>query len=374
MIKLYLFLIFAFSIFLLGITVGHYEIFSFELIQNLKFLLLGNLETVQNDIIIYEDNIDSLILVNSENDVIKKKEALVNFIWNDQVPFSSIISIDNNIIDKRYQDLSNLKSIHKFNISMEYGINSIAYLFLPENSNNKLIIYHQGHDGDFIIGKENIDFFLDEDYAVLAFSMPLLGMNDQPIIDLERFGKIKFTSHNQFKFLESSEFSPIKFFVEPIGVSLNYLDENFNFDSYYMVGISGGGWTTVLFSAIDDRITQSYSVAGSVPMFMRSDSKNIGDYEQIVPELYRIANYLELYILSSFGDERKHVQIFNKNDPCCFSGNVSGLYDYKINEKLIELDSGNFFLYIDDTHKEHKISEYSRTLILQHMDNLNLND
>ena len=374
MIKLYLFLIFAFSIFLLGITVGHYEIFSFELIQNLKFLLLGNLETVQNDIIIYEDNIDSLILVNSENDVIKKKEALVNFIWNDQVPFSSIISIDNNIIDKRYQDLSNLKSIHKFNISMEYGINSIAYLFLPENSNNKLIIYHQGHDGDFIIGKENIDFFLDEDYAVLAFSMPLLGMNDQPIIDLERFGKIKFTSHNQFKFLESSEFSPIKFFVEPIGVSLNYLDKNFNFDSYYMVGISGGGWTTVLFSAIDDRITQSYSVAGSVPMFMRSDSKNIGDYEQIVPELYRIANYLELYILSSFGDERKHVQIFNKNDPCCFSGNVSGLYDYKINEKLIELDSGNFFLYIDDTHKEHKISEYSRTLILQHMNNLNLND
>ena len=372
MIKLYLFLIFAFSIFLLGITVGHYEIFSFELIQNLKFLLLGNLETVQNDIIIYEDNIDSLILVNSENDVIKKKEALVNFIWNDQVPHSSIISIDNNIIDKRYQDLSNLKSIHKFNISMEYGINSIAYLFLPENSNNKLIIYHQGHDGDFIIGKENIDFFLNKNYAVLAFSMPLLGMNDQPIIDLERFGKIKFTSHNQFKFLESSEFSPIKFFVEPIGVSLNYLDENFNFDSYYMVGISGGGWTTVLFSAIDDRITQSYSVAGSVPMFMRSDSKNIGDYEQIVPELYRIANYLELYILSSFGDERKHVQIFNKNDPCCFSGNVSGLYDYKINEKLIELDRGSFFLYIDDTHNEHKISEYSRSLILQHMDNPNL--
>ena len=372
MIKFYLFLILAFCIFLLGITVGHYEIFPFELIQNFKLLLLGNFETAQNDIIIYEDIIDSLILINSENDIIKKKEALVNFIWNDQVPYSSIISIDQNIMDKQYQDLSNLKSIHKFNISMEYGINSIAYLFLPENSNNKLIIYHQGHDGDFIIGKENIDFFLDEDYAVLAFSMPLLGMNDQPIIDLERFGKIKFTSHNQFKFLESSEFSPIKFFVEPIGVSLNYLDENFNFDSYYMVGISGGGWTTVLFSAIDDRITQSYSVAGSVPMFMRSDSKNIGDYEQIVPELYRIANYLELYILSSFGDERKHVQIFNKNDPCCFSGNVSGLYDYKINEKLIELDRGSFFLYIDDTHNEHKISEYSRSLILQHMDNPNL--
>ena len=60
---------------------------------------------------------------------------------------------------------------------------------------------------------------------------------------------------------------------------------NFDFNSYHMLGLSGGGWTTVLFSAIDERTSQSYSVAGSFPMFMRSDSKNIGDYEQITPEL-----------------------------------------------------------------------------------------
>ena len=136
-----------------------------------------------------------------------------------------------------------------------------------------------------------------------------------------------------------------------------------------MMGISGGGWTTVLFSAIDDRISQSYSIAGTYPIFMRSDSKNIGDYEQIIPELYRITNYLELYILSSYGDDRIHVQIFNNNDPCCFSGNISGIYDHKINERLIKLDKGNFFLYIDDTHNEHKISEYSRILISEYMNN-----
>ena len=99
-------------------------------------------------------------------------------------------------------------------------------------------------------------------------------------------------------------------------------------------------------------------------MFMRSDSKNIGDYEQTLPELYQIANYLELYILSSYGNDRIHVQIFNKNDPCCFSGNVSGLYDNKINEKLIKLDNGDFFLYVDDTHNKHKISENSLKIIL----------
>ena len=41
--------------------------------------------------------------------------------------------------------------------------------------------------------------------------------------------------------------------------------ENYNFESYYMVGISGGGWTTTLSAAIDDRISKSYSVAGTSP-------------------------------------------------------------------------------------------------------------
>ena len=369
MIKFYLFIIFAFSIFFYGIAVGHYEIFPFDLIQNSKSLVLNNFEKEQNDILIYEENIDSLILINSENDIIKKKEALRNFIWNDHVPYSSTILIDENIIDERYQNISNLKSIYRLDISMEYDVHSIAYLFLPENSNDKLIIYHQGHGGDFILGKDTIDFFLDKDYTVLAFSMPLLGMNNQPIIDLDHFGKIKFTNHKHLHFLESSEFSPVKFFIEPIGVSLNYLDDNFDFNSYYMMGISGGGWTTVLFSAIDDRISQSYSIAGTYPIFMRSDSKNIGDYEQTISELYAITNYLELYVLNSYGDNRIHVQIFNINDPCCFSGNISGIYDDKINQRLIKLDKGNFFLYIDDTHNEHKISEYSRNLILKHMNN-----
>ena len=150
-------------------------------------------------------------------------------------------------------------------------------------------------------------------------SMPLLGMNNNPIIDLDNFGKIKFTNHKQLHFLESSTFSPIKFFIEPIGVSLNYLDEYFDFDSYYMLGISGGGWTTVLFSAIDDRISQSYSVAGTYPIFMRSDSKNIGDYEQIIPELYRITNYLEelcshFHSFWNMGKDKSNLRIIDENE------------------------------------------------------------
>ena len=275
--KISIFIFFVGVVFLLGITVSHYEIFPYELAKNFKSILSNDSEYRQDNIAIYEDDIDSLITINSENDILTKRKNLVNFIWKNELPYSSPISISENIGDDRYQDLLNLKSIHKLTINMEYEVNSTAYLFLSKNSNDKLLIYHQGHAGDFVLGKESINFFLNNGYSVLAFSMPLLGMNNQPIVDLEDFGKIKFSTHKHLRFLESSTFSPIKFFVEPIGVSLNYLEENFDFDSYYMMGISGGGWTTVLFSAIDDRILQSYSVAGTFPMFMRSDSKNIGD-------------------------------------------------------------------------------------------------
>ncbi len=358
MIKFYLFLIFSCSIFLSGIAVGYYEIFPVDSIKELKYLLQNNFEKEQNNISIHEDDIYSLITINSKNDIIDKRKNLINFIWKNTIPYSSSLFIDKNIQDDRYQNISNLKSIDKLNMEMNYGINSIGFLFLPENSNNELVIYHQGHGGDFIVGKNNIHFLIKEGYSVLALSMPLLGMNTQPIIDLNNFGKIKFTNHNQLKLLESSNFSPIKFFVEPIGVSLNYLEKNYNFNSYNMIGISGGGWTTILFSAIDDRISQSFSVAGSFPMFMRSDSKNIGDYEQIIPELYSIANYLELYVMGSFGSERKLILIYNEFDPCCFSGNAYEQFPFKdvVENKIKKIGPGNFDVIIDEEQNKHVIS------------------
>ena len=358
MIKFYVFLIFSCSLFFYGIAAGHYEIFPFDFIQSSKSLILNNSEKDQNNILIYENDIDSLISINSENDVLDKRKNLINFIWKDTVPYSSSISIEKNIKDDRYQNLSNLKSIDKLNIEMNYKVNSISYLFLANNSNNNLVIYHQGHAGDFISGKDTIAFLINEGYSVLALSMPLLGMNNNPIIDLDNFGKIKFTNHRHFHLLESSDFSPVKFFVEPIGVSLNYLDENLNFNSYHMLGISGGGWTTVLFSAIDDRISQNYSIAGSFPIFMRSDSKDIGDYEQMIPELYSIANYLELYIMGSFGNEKKLTLIYNEFDPCCFSGTKYEQSPFAniLKTKIANIGVGQFDIIIDREQNKHIIS------------------
>ncbi len=318
----------------------------------------------------YETDVNSLIHVRNQTDVTNKRTSLIEYIWKDSdFPTFMPSSIETNIHDSNFSNMDNLKQIDKITVNMEHGVNSIAYLFTPEKSNGRLVIYHQGHDGGFVNGKKTIEFFLKNDYSVLAFSMPLLGMNNQPVVEIPNLGKIKLESHNHFYLLDSTQFSSIKYFVEPIAVSLNYVDENFDFDSYYMIGISGGGWTTTLYSAIDPRITQSYSVAGSLPTYLRSSPDDLGDYEQILPPLYQNANYLDLYILDSYGNNRKHIQIFNKYDPCCFAGDSFTTYENEIKNILSKLGIGTFAVYLDDTHKEHKISEHALNLIINNMNN-----
>ena len=312
----------------------------------------------------------SKIEINAKEDLTYKRTSLIKYIWKDQMPTKLPISITENFVDDNFSDLENLKQLDKITIEMEHGVNSIAYFFIPHEQNNKLIIYHQGHDGDFLLGKNTIQFFLKNGYSIVAFSMPLKGMNSQPVIETSDFGPIKFVSHKQFTLLESSKFSPMKYFIEPIVLSLNFIDKNYDYDSYNMIGISGGGWTTIIYSAIDERISQSYSVAGSYPLHLRYETKNLGDYEQTNPNIYRISNYLELYTMSSSGDNRKLVQLFIYNDPCCFQAELYEKFPYSnvIQDRLEILgNEGDFSVFLDSSTNKHEISDRVLNLILDGM-------
>jgi hypothetical protein len=351
------------SVFISGFFVSTYEVFS---LSSFTSLYKDNYIETQ----ISKNDVNSLIHVTDNSSKNEIKNNFINHIWKQKNPTTSeFLLIENNIVDERYNDLENLNKIDKLTIEMEYGVNSIAYHFIPIEDNGKLIIYHQGHRGDFFEGKTTIEYFLKNNFSVVAFSMPLLGMNSQPIIEHTNFGNFKIQSHNQLEFLESEDFSPIKFFVEPIIVVMNYLDYHYNFNSYYMVGISGGGWTATIAPAIDERITQSYSVAGSYPIFLRSAPENVGDYEQHNSKLYEFANYLDLYVMASTGQDRKFIQIFNKYDPCCFSGNHFEIYEENIKKTVDTIGTGYFNIFLDDTHKEHIISKKALEIIINEMEN-----
>jgi len=365
-------LIISFAIiFFLGVYVGLYKIFPYEVLDSSKDILFEQ-KTIENNKFVNQANVYSLIKIDSKLDIDQKRDFLIEYFW-DVGSFqrvkdkSQLPEVEIKISDSSYKDFQNLKRIDRLTVEMEYGINSISYLFIPEQSNEKLILYHQGHGGDFLLGKDTIQFFLDRNFTVLAMAMPLLGMNNQPVIEIDGLGEMKLISHKKLRLLEANNFNPMKLFLDPIQINLNFLDKEYNFKRYSMIGLSGGGWTTVVYSAIDERISDSFSVGGSTPFYLRVDSRDMGDYEQTNIELYKHVNYLELYVLGAYGDGRQHVQIFNKNDSCCFSGSGYETYEFVVKDKISQLGEGNFQVFIDDTHNEHKISDFTIEQIFKNL-------
>jgi len=67
--------------------------------------------------------------------------------------------------------------------------------------------------------------------------------------------------------------------------------------------------------------------------------------------------------MSSYGNDREFVQIFNKYDTCCFAGTLYEHYEYEIKKVVSNLNNGKFSVILDDTHNEHKISGHTLKLV-----------
>jgi hypothetical protein len=178
--------------------------------------------------------------------------------------------------------------------------------------------------------------------------------------------------------------SPIKYFLEPTAISLNYLkdpkraqsDDFPRYKNFHMVGLSGGGWTTTLYAAIDPTIRCSFPVAGTIPLYLRSGG-SVGDREQFEASFYRLAGYPDLYILGAAGDHRKQVQILVRRDDCCFGeaqhdAKVTGLpyvqamreYETRVQNTLKKIGTGSFRLEIDEKAPSHMISHSTIETVL----------
>ena len=320
--------------------------------------------------IFMETNVESLIDIENLNDIAKKRSQLINFIWKsnslekNKMPEKIIKDIE----DLRFSEIKNLERIDKIIIDMEHGISSYPYLFHPIEKNNKLLIYHQGHAGDFIFGKKTISYFMNKGYTVMAFSMPLHGLNNSPSLEIDNFGVIKFDSHDKLRFLDSKDFSSMKLFFHPIMVSLNYVEQNYNFDTFDMIGLSGGAWTITLYSAMDERISKIFPVAGPLPHYItQNEPDSTWHYETNNLSLYEIANYSEIFIMSSYGEDKEHVKILNKFDSCCYSGIGYTTFEETLQEHINMLGEGRFAVYLDDTHSDHIISDFSLKLIEENL-------
>ncbi len=220
-------------------------------------------------------------------------------------------------------------------VSMQNGFSSHMAVYRPLAPNGALVIYHDGHEGYTARDATVIHRFVAEGYTVWRLDMPLIGDNRQPVVvDLPRVGPVPIWQHEQMMYLEDiTAGSPVRYFLDPVIAAVN-LAQARGFRDIFMVGLSGGGWTTTLAAALDTRIVASYPVAGSVPLAMRFDRyrKNWGDWEQVIPDLYRIASYEDLYIMGA--QQRSQMQVLNQYDICCFNEPRYALYEQVVQDVL----------------------------------------
>lgn len=267
-------------------------------------------------------------------------------------------------------DSNNIGDYYKIDVEMDYQMHSYGYFIKAANSVNRLVIFQHGHDGEALgFGTDvTLKYYLDNGFDVAVFWMPLYRENSRTAYGVPGYGDYTFTTnwpaHNDMSDkLENADGSFIRFFVEPVIVSLNYFETNYNYNDIIMTGYSGGGWTTHICAAIDSRIRLSFPTAGSLPLYLRSGpcpNGSGGDAEQTWPALYEnTASWLDIYILGGYGNGRGQIHILNQYDNCCFYGINYQTYEPYVSQRLETLGAGYYNVFLDSTHSLHQISQYA---------------
>ncbi|KGF99797.1 MULTISPECIES: hypothetical protein [Prochlorococcus] len=312
---------------------------------------------------IKEKNFDAykIIQIKNKDDLNQTRKNLRNFIFGGEDLSGLLPEVKKSITDERYKKLKNLKSIDKYAHTMEYGITSIAYKFNPIKNNKKLIIYSQGHAGDFYNGIKNITFFLEKGYTIIAVSLPLKGLNSKPLVESKNNGELMLDELWKLKYFRPTNGNYFRYFLEPIIAFINQASMDLPFDSISMTGISGGGWTTILMASIEERIKHSFPVAAPLPLAIRNaKSMTVMTRDSL---LYQKFNYLDLYILGSTGKGRVQNQIFNYYDPCCRYGDNGKYYLSAVKNTLKTISDGEFDVIYDYKNKLHTISDFGLDFI-----------
>lgn len=318
---------------------------------------------------------DRAITIHSTREVAAKRRALIEYLWGAEgFPERRLPNVVLTNVASPVKQLSQLARVDELRIDMAPGLQGLAYHFIPERPNRELVVVHHGHactldddpsPEDVGYGlQRTIHALLREGYGVLGVFMPHMRPGDC-------------TGGHDAMFQTNTTGSPIKYFLEPTAVSLNYLktrSRSGQFPHYravHITGLSGGGWTTTIYAAIDPTIRCSFPVAGTIPLYLRTGG-SVGDREQYEPTFYRLAGYPDLYILGAHGRGRKQVQILVRRDDCCFGqaqhdAKVAGMayaeamrdYEQRVYAALKEIGRGSFRLEIDDVAPSHMISHHA---------------
>ena len=304
------------------------------------------------------------------------RENLIRYIWKGMDPYKTKPSA---VVDGVVTgNLALVVAADLKTIYVRYGERLSGFVEYARNIGPSpcLAIWAQGHEGipPNPLMTQGGASYLTKQWArgcdVLVVPMPFRN-ETRIVIDTPKEGHVVVQQgmHDGMSLIDSPEFSAYRLFFDPLFAGLNWLEESGRrYRSITMAGVSGGGWMSVVYPAIDTRITEAVSVAGSLPMFLKylpteGRFRDIGDWEQHFAPFYRIASYYELYLLSALGDGRRQTLIYNYVDPCCYSGKRAMAFLPQLKRKAEQLRI-HLQSMVDSSHDKHDISESAISAVM----------
>lgn len=300
-----------------------------------------------------------LITVRSQDDLTAKREILQRAIWGvSGMPLNKQPAAITTVTSPPGLDgLTGLDKTERLEVPIGHGYTSVVYVIHPTHATGAMVLYHHGYAGAIAQAHPILQRALNEGATVAAFNYPGYGENQYPLVYFPKFGW-----HQPIwdRILTLAD-HPIRFYVEPVIVTLNHAVRTGRFRSFDIIGFSAGGWTAGLAAALDPRLRYAYSVAGGYPLYLRAGAEaKQSAPPQIYGPLVRTANYLDQYVLAGAGPGRRFMQIFNRFDRCCFANVLGRLYEPAVKAAVRGINSGGTFaVWIDETHADHKISAWA---------------
>jgi hypothetical protein len=318
-----------------------------------------------------------LVHISNKADAKTRRQRIIEYLWpSGKLPTTelpNVLNVDSNQ-SPFPQELEGIAAarvarVARLDVHVDFDYHHISFLLHPTNASQskRLVIIHQGHQGALVDGIATLsNRMLEQGFTVLLMQMPLTGWNTSHTFKLPKravtINQRGVSGHDQmFSALAGQGGSPLRFFIEPVIVGINYfIDLHDDFQDISMCGLSGGGWTTHIAAAIDSRINLSIPVAGAYPLFLRPHYPgSTGDTEQILPGLYEDrASWLDLYVLAGDRSGRRQIQLLNQYDTCCFYGVGSDTYKDIVSLASMNL-GGQWECVLDATHKTHQISKWA---------------
>ena len=193
------------------------------------------------------------------------------------------------------------------------GFQSTALLYEPAEAHGKLpavlnVHGHVGPEGKAIEFKQK-RCINQARQGMLALSLEWLAFGELASHENEHW----FGAH-----LDLAGANAVGLFYLTMRRGLDYLYQHPAVDRERIgvTGLSGGGWQTIVLSALDERVRVAIPVAGYASYFSRLEQlKDVGDIEQNATDMFSFIDYTHLTAMRA---PRPTLLIYNAEDNCCF--------------------------------------------------------